>query len=322
GTRQPRRDRRRGARPPRARPARHRGRRLQGPHLARHPAQPPRDRGAALRRGPRRLVGARRPPGRLPQRHPAVAGGRGRRLPGPARHVLDRRVHGRPRLPDRHRRSGLPRGVRPRHPLHQVHRHQHPQPRRGALGGLRDPRLRHLRQDARTVPRVAAVPRGAHVHRWPHHDGGRDHACRAGAAARHHHRLRSRAGRARQHPRGGLRRGRHQVGGGPQPRAALRRPRHHHRDDPVPRPCARRGGAADPGRGGHGPPRAVRRPARPCAAARALHGDAHHHHGLVRPARRVPDGERAGGHPRAPGRRAVRQHRGDPVAEPLREEEV
>ena len=72
-------------------------------------------------------------PRRLPHRRrcaslPDEAG----RLPGPARLVLDRRLRRRARLPARDRRRHLPRGVRPQEPAHPLHRRQHPQPGRRA----------------------------------------------------------------------------------------------------------------------------------------------------------------------------------------------
>ena len=62
---------------------------------------------------------------------------------------------------------------------------------------------------------------------------------------------------------GGLRRGRHPVGGHPDPGAALRRPGHPHRHAAVDRPGGRRGGAADRRRSGHRVLQPRRRPQRP-----------------------------------------------------------
>ena len=142
-----------------------------------------------------------------------------------------------------HRRRHLPRGVRPAEPADRLHRRQHPQPRRRALGRLRPPRPGHLRRGASTASPAEGVDA---------HAGGRRltlavlvlpimiittaEAIRAVPQALREARLRRR---------------RHPVGGDPHASAALRGARHPHRHRAVARPGPRRGRAADPGRRRH-----------------------------------------------------------------------
>ena len=113
----------------------------------------------------------------------------------------------------RHRGGRLPRGVRPGQRAQPVAQHDHPQP-----GGRPGGRLRHPRPEL-----LRARPR--RLHRRPDGHLGRPDA-RGPRAAHHDHRDRGIAARrAREHPRGGLRRGRHALGGHPLPCAArTRRP--------------------------------------------------------------------------------------------------
>ena len=152
-------------------------------------------------------------------------------------HALHRHPASPLRRPDRRRHGALPRGVRGQDPLVQPSaRDQHPEPRRGAVDRLRDPRARVPR------PRARARPRSARR---------RDDPDAARAADRDHRGARGDQVGARLDPPGRLRARRDAVAGRLAPGAAGRDPRDRDRVDPRALARDRRDGAADHDRRGH-----------------------------------------------------------------------
>ena len=185
-------------------------------------------------------------PWRLPHQPAAHPGRRGRHLPGPDRHVLDRRRSS--------SSSPFPLGIAaalyleeyaadtPLHPLINVNiRNLAGVP----VGRLRHPRLHDLRQGA-AQRRSPAAPTAAR-------SSGRAHAGDPRAPDRDHHLRRGDPGRARPPPRG-----RASASGPPAGRSSARRccPTPRPGSSPArprPRPGPRRGRPADPGRRDHRP---------------------------------------------------------------------
>ena len=244
---------------------------------------------------------------RPPHRPPAPASSR--RIRG---HVLDRRLRRRARVPDRRRprrstsRSTPPRAGSP------VHRREHPQPGRRAVGRLRDPRALDLRPAA-----SKGVTGGAHA------DRGRHHPRHPRAPDRDHHLGRGDPGRARAasaRPASASGATRWEViRTHVLPYAAARDP---HRHRPGPRPGPRRGRPAAPVRRGHRP---ARRATTGCFDPSQLQERFTALPIVIAdwartPARRVRR-DRRRRHHRDAGHRPGHQLRRHPAPQPLREEE-
>ena len=152
--------------------------------------------------------------------------------------LLDRRLRGGVRVPDRHRRG--------------VYLEEYATKAR--FSRFIDVNIRNLAGVPSIVYGILGlaifVESLERVHRRTRRSWRRAHAGRPGPADRDHHRRRGPPGRARAHPRGGLGVGatRWEV---IRARCCPTPPRHPHRHRPVPGPGHRGGGAALPGRGHH-----------------------------------------------------------------------
>ncbi|CAA9506647.1 MAG: Phosphate transport system permease protein PstA, partial [uncultured Solirubrobacteraceae bacterium] len=241
--------RREGHHPPRGRACRQRGAH-EGPALPRGAAAVPADRRRVPRRAVRHDTQRRRELSEPGLPHVVSVAAAPGVLGRPVRADRDALPHG-PRR-GLHRAGGggergLPRGVRRCHEVVEPDdRDEHPEPRLGAIGGLRDPRARVHRPRSRRhlrTRRRAADP------------AGRGADARAARPARRDHRL------PRGDPRGAIvdprrvaRPGRDAVADDLEAGAPGRAPGHRHRRDPRPLARDRRDRAADPRRGGGQPP--------------------------------------------------------------------